>query len=126
MPNYSVFEGFFQLDEPAHDAVAHKRDMIDDPRRGLFCLEIAFVAAHFGHMLGETSHVFGNGHFVFIDDDNGTFRSVLEAHPECQYISGITAFDSFIEERKLKFISEPPYLVLNAIIAYLGIFLIKG
>ena len=43
---------------------------------------------------------YSNRRFVFIDDDNGTFRSVLEAHPECQYISGITAFDSFIEELK--------------------------
>lgn len=43
---------------------------------------------------------YSNRRFVFIDDDNGTFRSVLEAHPECQYISGITAFDSFIEDLK--------------------------
>ena len=43
---------------------------------------------------------YSNRRFVFIDDDNGTFRDVLEAHPKCQYISGTTALDSFIEALK--------------------------
>lgn len=37
---------------------------------------------------------------VFIDDDNGMFRSVVEEFPSCQYICGTTAFDTFIEELK--------------------------
>lgn len=43
---------------------------------------------------------YSNRRFVFIDDDNGTFRSVLEEHPECQYISGTTALDTFIDTLK--------------------------
>lgn len=43
---------------------------------------------------------YSNRRFVFIDDDNGSFRTVLEAYPECKYISGATAFDSFIKDLK--------------------------
>ena len=43
---------------------------------------------------------YSNRRLVFIDDDNGTFRNIVDAYPVCQYISGATALDSFIEELK--------------------------
>lgn len=41
---------------------------------------------------------YGNRRSVFIDDDHGAFRNVIEEYPKCQYISGAAAFDSLIEE----------------------------
>jgi len=45
---------------------------------------------------------YGNRRVVFIDDDNGTFRNIVDEYPLCQYISGSVALDAFIE--KLKFV----------------------
>ena len=43
---------------------------------------------------------YNNRRIVFIDDDNGTFKSIVDEYPLCQYIKGITDFDAFIEEIK--------------------------
>ena len=43
---------------------------------------------------------YGNRHLVFIDDDDSTFRDIVDECPSCQYISGATAFDQFIEKLK--------------------------
>ncbi len=45
---------------------------------------------------------YGNRRVVFIDDDNGTFRNIVDEYPLCQYIRGSVALDAFIE--KLKFV----------------------
>ena len=61
--------------------------------------DISKMADFYNAMLQNMTQ-YSNRRFVFIDDDNGTFRDVLEAHPKCQYISGTTALDSFIEDLK--------------------------
>lgn len=43
---------------------------------------------------------YSNRRLVFIDDDNGTFRNIVDECSSCQYISGATALDEFIEELK--------------------------
>jgi len=43
---------------------------------------------------------YNNRRIVFIDDDNGTFKNVVDEYPSCQYIQGITSLDVFIEEIK--------------------------
>lgn len=43
---------------------------------------------------------YSNRRLVFIDDDNGTFRNIVDECPLCQYVSGATALDAFIEELK--------------------------
>lgn len=43
---------------------------------------------------------YSNRRFVFVDDDNCTFKNVVETHSECQYISGSTAFELFIDSLK--------------------------
>ena len=43
---------------------------------------------------------YSNRRFIFLDDGNGTFRSILEEYPECQYISGTAVLDTFIEALK--------------------------
>lgn len=61
--------------------------------------DISKMADFYNAMLKNMTQ-YSNRRIVFIDDDNGTFRDVLEVHPECQYISGTTALDSFIENLK--------------------------
>ena len=61
--------------------------------------EFSKMASFYNTMLQNMTQ-YGSRQFVFIDDDIGTFRDVLEAHPECQYISGTTALDSFIATLK--------------------------
>ncbi len=43
---------------------------------------------------------YSNRRIVFIDDDSRTFESVVDGYSACQYISGSTALDRFIEELK--------------------------
>ena len=43
---------------------------------------------------------YSNRHLIFIDDDNKAFESVVDGYSACQYISGSTALDKFIEELK--------------------------
>ncbi len=39
-------------------------------------------------------------HLIFIDDDSKAFESIVDGDSVCQYISGSTALDKFIEELK--------------------------
>lgn len=43
---------------------------------------------------------YSNRHVIFIDDEDNTFEKIVEENPNCQYISGITAVERFIEELK--------------------------
>lgn len=43
---------------------------------------------------------YSNRHLVFIDDDSRAFESIVDGCSACQYISGSTALDKFIEELK--------------------------
>lgn len=43
---------------------------------------------------------YGNRRLVFIDNDNGKFRDIVDECPSCQYISGTTALEGFIEKLK--------------------------
>lgn len=61
--------------------------------------DISQMADFYNAMLQNMAQ-YSNRRIVFIDDDNSTFRDVLEVHPECQYISGTSALDSFIEDLK--------------------------
>ena len=64
------------------------------------CANDTSKAGEFYSTMLSSMTQYSNRRFAFIDDDNGTFRNIIEEHPECQYISGATAFDSFIEELK--------------------------
>ena len=64
------------------------------------CANDTSKMGEFYNAMLQNSSQYSNRRFVFIDDDNSTFRTVLEAYPECQYISGATDLDSFVEELK--------------------------
>lgn len=64
------------------------------------CANDTSKMADFYNAMLQNMTQYSNRRFVFIDDDTGTFKDVLEVHPECQYISGTTALDSFIEGLK--------------------------
>ena len=53
----------------------------------------------YGAVLSNAAQ-YSNRHLIFIDDDRQIFASIVEACPSCQYISGSTALDSFIEALK--------------------------
>lgn len=64
------------------------------------CANDTSKMGEFYNAMLQTMTQYSNRRFVFVDDDNGTFRNVVEAHPECQYISGSTAFEVFIDSLK--------------------------
>lgn len=64
------------------------------------CADDTTKAGEFYSTMLASMTQYSNRRFAFIDDDNGTFRNIVEEHPECQYIRGATALDSFIEELK--------------------------
>ena len=64
------------------------------------CANDTLKMGEFYNAMLQTMTQYSNRRFVFVDDDNGTFRNVGEVHPECQYISGSTAFEVFIDSLK--------------------------
>lgn len=57
------------------------------------------LATFYGAVFSNAAQ-YSNRRLIFIDDDKGTFASIVETCPSCQYISGSTALDGFIEELK--------------------------
>lgn len=65
------------------------------------------VCANESKMLGAFYRVFlqnmaryGDRRMVFIDDNDGTFKNIAEECSACQYISGVAALATFIDELK--------------------------
>lgn len=54
----------------------------------------------FYRMVLSNATQYSDRHLVFIDDDSRNFESIVSGCSDCQYISGSTALDRFIEELK--------------------------
>ena len=67
---HGVFEGLLGVADGAEQAVTHQGDLLDEAGDALLGLEIARFPTEARHVGGEAADVLGDGHLVFVDDDD--------------------------------------------------------